>query len=188
MKIVRFSLSAAAFCVAAAVPAFAVPAAQVAMSTAAHITTEHPIHVSACNPERNVSYNYAGYTPGFYPGYAYGGYWGWPSVYGPMYYQAPVENNPSLGIDYTNVTNVTMKQIEFGLIVKGILVAEVKDVGTFSPGAEIKHKFGLSPNVFPLQTSFAKCVPLKITFTDGSHWKNPHLPKYRASMYGHPPH
>ncbi len=109
-------------------------------------------------------------------------------MYGPSYYQAPVENDPTLGIDYMNATNVVMKQIEFGLIVRGSLVAEVKDVGTFSPGAEIKHKFGLSRNVFPLQTSYAKCVPLKITFEDGSKWKNPHLPAYHASMYGTPPH
>jgi len=187
MKIVRFSLSVAALCLAASLPAFAAPTSQVAMTMASQVAT-HPISVSACNPQRNVSYNYAGYTPGFYPGYAYGGYWGWPSVYGSMYYQAPVENNPTLGIDYTNVTHGVMKQIEFGLLVKGSLVAEVKDVGTFSPGAEIKHKFGLSPNVFPLQTSFAKCVPLKITFDDGSKWKNPHLPAYHASMYGHQPH
>ena len=53
------------------------------------------------------------------------------------------------------------------------MVAEVRDVGTFSPGAEIKHQFGLSPNVFPLGTSIVECVPLKITFVDGSKWKNP---------------
>jgi hypothetical protein len=154
---------------------------------AAHVTMPHPISVAACNPERNVSYNYAGYTPGFYGPAMYGGaWWGWPSVYGPTYYQAPVENNPTLGIDYRNATDVVMHQIEFGLLVRGALVAEVKDVGTFSPGAEIKHKFGLSPNVFPLQTSYAKCVPLKITFADGSKWKNPHLPAYKATMYGHP--
>jgi len=161
---------------------------QVGMSMAGQVTTPHPIQVNACNPERNVSYNYAGYTPAYWPAYGpyYRGYWGWPSVYGPAYYQAPVENNPTLGIDYVNVTHAVAKQIEFGLIVKGSLVAEVKDVGTFSPGAEIKHKFGLSQNVFPLQTSYSKCVPLKITFEDGSHWKNPHLPAYRASMYGKP--
>ena len=151
---------------------------------AAQMTTQHPIQVNNCNPERNVTYNYAGYTPAYWPSPYYRGYWGWPSVYGPTYYQAPVQNNPTLGIDYVNVTHAVMKQIEFGLIVKGSLVAEVKDEGTFSPGAEIKHKFGLSPNVFPLQTSFAKCVPLKIAFEDGSRWKNPHLPAYRASMYG----
>jgi hypothetical protein len=191
MKIVRFSLSVAALCLAASLPAFASPTSQVAMTMASQMATQHPISVAACNPQRNVSttYNYAGYTPGFYPGYAYGGYWGWPSVYGPSYYQpAYTSESPTLGIDYTNVTHGVMKQIEFGLIVKGSLVAEVKDVGTFSPGAEIKHKFGLSSNVFPLQTSFVKCVPLKITFEDGSKWKNPHLPAYHESMYGHPPH
>jgi hypothetical protein len=189
MKTVRFSLSVAALCLLAPFAA-AASSSQVAMSMAAGVTT-HPIQVSACQAERNVTttYNWAGYTPGFYPGYAYGGYWGWPSVYGPSYYQpAYASESPTLGIDYMNVTHAVMKQIEFGLIVKGSLVAEVKDVGTFSPGAEIKHKFGVSSNIFPLQTSFQKCVPLKITFEDGSKWKNPHLPAYRASMYGHPVH
>ena len=190
IKPLRFSIGGAALCLAAAVPAVTnAQSTNVAVSMAAHVTTPHPIQVNACNPERNVTYNWAGYTPGFYPGYAYGGYWGWPSVYGPMYYQPPAaQANPTLGIDYMNVTHAVMKQIEFGLIVRGALVAEVKDVGTFSPGAEIKHKFGLNENVFPLQTSYARCVPLKITFEDGSHWRNPHLPAYKASMYGHPPH
>ncbi|HEX4014875.1 MAG TPA: hypothetical protein VHX17_13445 [Candidatus Cybelea sp.] len=188
MNPLRFSLGVAALCLLSSLPAVTIAqSSAVAMSQAAQVTMPHPIQVNACNPERNVSYNYAGYTPGFYPSYGlYGGYWGWPSVYGSTFYQAPVENNPTLGIDYVNATHHVMKQIEFGLIVKGNLVAEVKDVGTFSPGAEIKHKFGLSKNVFPLQTSFAKCVPLKIAFTDGSHWKNPHLPAYHASMYGRP--
>jgi hypothetical protein len=84
------------------------------------------------------------------------------------------------------VTSEVMKDIEFGLVVHGNLVAEVRDVGTFSPGAEIKHEFGISPNVFPIQTSFARCVALKITFADGSKWKNPHLPALRRSIYGHP--
>lgn len=189
MNPVRFSLGAIALCLMLGLPAVSnAQTVSVSMSQAAHVTMPHPIQVNACNPQRNVRYNYAGYTPGFYPSYGvYGGYWGWPSVYGPTYYQPPsASSNPELGIDYVNATQVVMKQIEFGLIVKGSLVAEVKDVGTFSPGAEIKHKFGLSPNVFPLQTSFAKCVPLKIVFEDGSHWKNPHLPAYQASMYGHP--
>jgi hypothetical protein len=176
MNFKRYSLGVAAICLMAGLPAIA-PAYT-------HVTTAHPVQVNACNPQKNVSYNYAGYTPGFYP--PYGGYWGWGSVYGPMYYQAPIQNDPTLGIDYVNATSAVMKQIEFGLIVRGDLVAEVKDVGTFSPGAEIKHKFGLNPNVFPLQTSYAKCVPLKITFEDGTKWKNPHLPAYRASMYGRP--
>ncbi len=79
-----------------------------------------------------------------------------------------------------------MTEIEFGLVANGRLVAEVRDVGTFSPGAEIKHKFGLNPNVFPLQTSFAKCVPLHIKFADGTKWRNPNLPALQRSIYAHP--
>lgn len=188
MNAARGSLSVLALCLVGATPTAVMAQSQVAMSMASQVMTEHPIKVNGCNPERNVSYNYAGYTPAYWPGPYYRGYWGWPSVYGPTYYQAPVANNPTLGVDYVNVTNVVMKQIEFGLIVRGALVAEVKDEGTFSPGAEIKHKFGLNPNVFPIQTSYAKCVPLKITFEDGSHWKNPHLPRYKATMYGSAPH
>jgi hypothetical protein len=144
-----------------------------------------PINVQSCNPKQG-SYTYAGYTPAFYPGYA-GGYWGWPSVYGPgyNYYQMPVQNNPELGIDYHNATTITMKDIEFGLVARGELLAEVRDVGTFSPGAEIKHVFGVSSNVFPIRTGLPQCVPLKITFMDGSKWTNPHLPALRASIYHH---
>lgn len=148
----------------------------------AHLNTEHPINVNRCHPQRNVT---TGYAPAYYP-YGAGPYWGWPSVYGPMYYQYPVAGHPTLAIDYVNVTSEVMKDIEFGLVVHGNLVAEVRDVGTFSPGAEIRHEFGISPNVFPIQTSFAECVPLHITFADGSKWKSPHLPALRRSIYGKP--
>ena len=92
-----------------------------------------------------------------------------------------------LGIDYTNKTQKVMREIEFGLIANGNLVAEVKDVGTFSPGIEIKHEFGISHNVFPLQTGLARCVPLRIKFADGTKWRNPRLPaKPRRQMYESP--
>jgi hypothetical protein len=104
-------------------------------------------------------------------------------VYGYRYYQPPVRtSNPTLNINYSNATEQTMKSIEFGLVANGNLVAEVKDVGTFSPGVEIKHEFGLSPNVFPLQTSLAKCIPLKITYADGTKWKNPRLPVLKHKL------
>ena len=79
-----------------------------------------------------------------------------------------------------------MTDIEFGLVANGRLVAEVRDVGTFSPGAEIKHQFGLNPNVFPLQTALSRCVPLRIIFADGTTWKNGHLPKrhHRTKPHG----
>jgi hypothetical protein len=144
-----------------------------------------PINVQSCNPKQN-NYVASGFTPAFYPGYA-GGYWGWPSVYGAgyNYYQYPVQGNPTLNIDYHNATNIVMKDIEFGLVARGELLAEVRDVGTFSPGAEIKHEFGISGNVFPIRTGLPQCVPLKIVFMDGTHWTNPHLPALRASIYHH---
>jgi hypothetical protein len=188
MKTVGFVSRLIALSLIAGMPAVALaqnaPAVVSATMQSPHVTMPHPIAVSACNPQRNTSMG-VGYVPAYFPA---GPYWGWPSVYGYNYYQPPVEHNPTLGIDYKNATAAVMKQIEFGLIAKGELVAEVRDVGTFSPGAEIKHEFGLSPNVFPLGTSLVECVPLKITFEDGTKWRNPHLPALHRSIYGKPPH
>jgi hypothetical protein len=63
------------------------------------------------------------------------------------------------------------------------LVAEVRDVGTFSHGAEIKHTFGLSPNVFPISTGLPECVPLRITYENGKVWHNPRLPHANPGLY-----
>jgi len=79
-----------------------------------------------------------------------------------------------------------MHTIEFGLVANGVLRAEVRDVGTFSPGAEIKHSFGISANVFPIQTGLPQCIPLRITFADGSKWRNPALPHKNEKIYLHP--
>jgi hypothetical protein len=159
------------------VVAFSLGAAQpMSVSAKAH----YPVNVTTCQPSRNVMVSGGGWTPGFYPGRPY--YWS--TVYGYSYYQPPVRSsNPTLSIDYTNTTDKPMKQIEFGLLANGNLVAEVKDVGTFSPGAEIKHQFGLTNSVFPINTGLARCVPLKIQFEDGTKWRNPHLPslKHRLS-------
>jgi hypothetical protein len=188
MKMVRLASRLLAFSLAAGLPAVAfaqsapAPATVAATMAHPHVTTPHPIKVATCNPQRNT-YVSTGYVPAYYPG---GRYWGWPSVYGYNYYQYPVQGSPTLNIDYHNATSVVMKDIEFGLIARGQLVAEVRDVGTFSPGAEIKHEFGISSNVFPLGTSIVQCVPLKITFVDGTKWKNPHLPALHKSIYGKP--
>ncbi len=153
-------------------------AVQAACGPAAALQQVHPLQVTACDPSRNVVAA-RGWVPAYYPA---GPYY-WPSVYGVRYYQPPIRTaNASLNIAYTNTTAKTMKEIEFGLIANGNLVAEVKDVGTFSPGAEIKHEFGLNPNVFPLQTALARCVPLRISFEDGTKWRNPHLPALRRKL------
>ncbi|HUZ50799.1 MAG TPA: hypothetical protein VMW12_13810 [Candidatus Dormibacteraeota bacterium] len=141
----------------------------------------HPIKVLTCNPSRGSAFA-PGYVPAYYP---VGPYY-WADVYGQRYYQVPLHSNPSLGIDYVNQTQIVIKEIEFGLVAKGSLVAEVRDVGTFSPGVEIRHEFGISPNVFPLGTGLAQCVPLRIRFEDGTTWENPHLPALRRSIYRRP--
>jgi hypothetical protein len=172
----------------AAVPAGAdnpPPAGSGAMSAAAPVVHgSQLIKVQDCNPKLNVSQSggFVGYAPGW--GYR-GGYYG--DVYGARYYQPAVTTtDPQLGIHYTNISSRPMTSIEFGLIANGHLVAEVRDVGTFSPGAEIKHKFGISPNVFPLQTGLPQCVPLRITFADGTKWRNPRLPPKNQGIGTHP--
>jgi hypothetical protein len=145
------------------------------------------IHVKTCDPKLNINTS-GGYAPGPYygayaPGWGYrGGYWGDP--YGYRYYQEPVTTTlPQLGIDYVNVSPKTMSEIDFGLVVNGVLRAEVKDAGTFSPGVEIKHKFGISENVFPIQSALPQCIPLRITFENGKHWTNPGLPPKNTKLY-----
>jgi len=158
------------------------PSAMMMMSPAAH----HLVHVSKCEPYQNTTVVNTGYAPGFVPGYypyPRNPYY-WNDVYGYRYLQPQVvKTNPSLAIDYTNVDKKVMSTIEFGLIARGALVAEVRDVGTFSPGAEIKHTFGISPNVFPISTGLPQCIPLRITYKDGTHWKNPHLPALQRALY-----
>jgi hypothetical protein len=157
----------------------------IAPASALEAVPAHPVTVSTCDPRQNAQAFSPVYAPAYYPG---GPYYGWYDVYGYRYYQPPVvQQNPTLAIDYRNVTQKTMSQVEFGLIANGHLVAEVKDVGKFSPGVEIKHEFGISPNVFPLQTGLPRCVPLRITFADGTKWHNPHLPAIRRQLYGPPP-
>ena len=140
--------------------------------------------VSRCDPRANVNTVYPGYVPAFYPARPF--YWGDPYGYG--YYQPPVTTaNPTLSIDYTNITHKVMSTVEWGLVANGRLVAEARDVGTFSPGAEIKHQFGLSPNVFPLQTGLPHCIALRVKFADGTVVRNPNLPSERRQMYVKPP-
>ena len=137
-----------------------------------------PIAVQACDPSRGGSP--PGYIRAYYPA---GPFW-WQDVYGYRYYQpAMTAPNPTLSISYMNVWPKTASTVEFGLVAHGNLVAEVRDVGTFSQNAPIKHQFGLNPNVFPLGTAFTRCVPLRVTFADGSRWRNANLPALRRSIY-----
>jgi hypothetical protein len=175
MKIMRrFYVAAFAVAFAAVVPAGA--------SAAPH---GHLLDIRTCQPSQTTTATPSvGFAPGYYPGRRYY----WDDVYGYPYYQRPVtvSSSGSLAIDFVNVTPDVMRSIEFGLIANGKLVAEVRDVGTFSPNVEIKHRFGLDPNVFPLATALPQCVPLRITYADRPDWVNPHLPALRKAIYAPP--
>ena len=146
----------------------------------APVAARSPIKVNKCDPMLKMTTYPVGYVPAYYP---YGGPYFWTDIYGYRYTQAPLSRNAFLAIDYVNRSAVPIRSIEFGLVANGRLVAEVRDVGTFSPGAEIKHEFGLNPNVFPIQTGLPKCVPLHVLFQDGTRWKNPRLPALERSIY-----
>ncbi|HXW50876.1 MAG TPA: hypothetical protein VEJ41_02700 [Candidatus Acidoferrales bacterium] len=165
--------------IAAVVVALASLSPVVAQPMGGMMMGPRPINVNKCNPQLNTN-AYPGYVAGYYPRV---GPYGWYDVYGVRYVQPVMTGSAHLGIDYVNATSKVMSAIEFGLLARGSLVAEVKDVGTFSPGVEIKHEFGISTNVFPLGTGLPVCVPLRIKFADGSMWRNPHLPAIQRSIY-----
>lgn len=143
------------------------------------------LHVGRCDAQLHQTTSYPAYTPGFYP-YARPYYWADPYGYG--FYQPPVTTaSPTMYVDFKNLTNQVMTTVVWGLVANGHLVAEAKDVGKFSPGIEIQHKYAISENVFPLQTGLPQCVALSITFEDGKHLRNPNLPQVRREMYMSPP-
>ncbi len=147
------------------------------------------IKVNRCDPQHNPGspggYAYGpGYAPAYYPGRPY--YYN-PGYYNRAYYQPPVSSSAELAIDYVNLTPHPMKSIDFGLVANGKLVAIVRDVGTFSQGAEIKHKFGISPNVFPISTGLPVCAPLHVVYENGTTWTNPKLPPDNPAIFAPPP-
>lgn len=157
-----------AIALVAAVLSTAVPAA------ALETVLNDPLKVTTCEPEFYTGMpTYVGIAP-YYPHFPY---WQYTMNYpwNGFWYNPPVmlTSSATLTVNYSNQTQKVMKNIRFGLIANGMLVAEVRDVGTFSPGIEIKHDLPLSTNVFPIQTALPLCLPLEITFDDGSTWMNP---------------
>ena len=172
----------AALCLLSGVLAISGPAISRAdtMGSGAPGSARSPIKVNRCDPMLHTTAYPVGYVPAFYP---YGGPYFWTDIYGYRYPQARLSKSALLAIDYFNRSAVAIRSIEFGLVANSRLVAEVRDVGTFSPGAEIKHEFGLNPNVFPIETGLPRCLPLRVTFQDGTKWKNPRLPALVRSIY-----
>lgn len=143
-----------------------------------------PVRVNHCEPIEGTTMVSGGYVPGYYPG---AGPYYWRDPYGYRYHQfatpTVTSTAPELKIDFVNVTPDPLKEVEFGLVARGHLIAEVRDVGTFSQGVEIKHKFGLNPNVFPIGTGLPQCVPMRATYHNGTVWTSPHLPALQRSLY-----
>lgn len=83
----------------------------------------------------------------------------------------------TLEIHYVNTAKTAAKEIDFGLSARSVLVAQVKDVGTFSTGIAIDHEFGIPRSVFPLRTGLPQCPVLKVVYADGTTWVNPNPPQ-----------
>lgn len=82
-----------------------------------------------------------------------------------------------LGITYANTAAKAAKEIVFGLVSRGSLIAVANDLGTFSPGVKIDHEFDVSPEIFPIGTSFPYCAVLRVKYADGTEWYNPQPPQ-----------
>lgn len=154
---------------------WALPAAAVQMPATA------PVKITRCEPKQNQSSPpiYHGYTPAYYPSGRITYYW--TDIYGRRVFEYPLPTAktlraPELFVDFTNVGHLGIREIEFGLVAKGTVVSEVRDVGTFAPRAEIRHRYGLDPNIFPLGTASPECVPLRLTYADGTTWESPNRP------------
>ena len=86
------------------------------------------------------------------------------------------EEDSYLKIHYRNTAVVAAREIDFGLVARDELVDKVKDVGTFSPGILIEHKFKVSRDIFPLRTALPYCAVLRVRYDDGRVWNNPNPP------------
>ncbi|HEU5481136.1 MAG TPA: hypothetical protein VFU90_14930 [Candidatus Tumulicola sp.] len=81
-----------------------------------------------------------------------------------------------LTIGYKNQAPSAATEVDFGLTLRGSLVAVAKDVGTFSPGVAIDHEFVVSREIFPLD-GMPYCTVLRVKYADGTVWQNPSPPE-----------
>lgn len=120
------------------------------------------ITVTQCNPHRHPA-GYAGHP--------------WIDPYG-IYHTA--HDFPYtvgyLGVVYTNDAPKDAKEVDFGLVSRGSLIAIAKDVGNFTTGVKIDHEFSVDPEIFPIGTAFPYCAVLRVKYADGTQWRNPSPP------------
>ncbi|HEV2261956.1 MAG TPA: hypothetical protein VGR69_06705 [Candidatus Rubrimentiphilum sp.] len=82
-----------------------------------------------------------------------------------------------LAITYSNNAPKVATEVDFGLVSRGSLIAVANDRGTFSPGVNIDHEFDVSPEIFPIGTSFPYCAVIRVKYADGTEWRNPNPPQ-----------
>jgi hypothetical protein len=87
------------------------------------------------------------------------------------------EEDSYLKIHFRNTAGVVAEEVDFGLVARNDLVEKIKDVGTFSPGVLIQHKYKVSRSIFPLRTALPYCAVLRVRYADGHVWTNPEPPK-----------
>ncbi len=102
--------------------------------------------------------------------------------YGPANSPRTTDRRSYLAIDYTNKSKTTLKTINFGLIVRGNLIAEIQDKGSALPGVDIERTLALDASLLPLPSN-AECVPLEVTYDDGTQWANPQLQALRKTNH-----
>lgn len=98
--------------------------------------------------------------------------------YGPSHSPNRVNGRPYLAIAYTNRTRNTVTTVKFGLTVGDNLVGEALDKDSASPGADVKRALTLDAHLPQIPTN-VECIPLEVTYGDGTYWTNPRAKKLK---------
>ena len=96
----------------------------------------------------------------------------WIDSWGSSYTEPGTGSN--VDIDFVNNGSQDAVAIEFGVLVKNTLVAEMRNSGKFSPGVVIQHNLGLNAAA-ALKIKKFRCTALRVTWADGSQWTSPEL-------------
>ena len=87
---------------------------------------------------------------------------------------------------FTNLGKVTADWIDFRVWWGDGTVDTVHDVGSFAPGARIRHNWyvGLGiREIRPLLWSEVRAYPSRVHYTDGSEWQSPYARLLDAEEY-----
>ncbi|HKE37160.1 MAG TPA: hypothetical protein VKB39_07005 [Candidatus Baltobacteraceae bacterium] len=80
---------------------------------------------------------------------------------------------PPLRITYINTAKATATEIDFQVNSNAGSIEAISDRGKFETGKEVSHVFALPPDFSPLGLSSARCIVMRVVYSDGIVWKNP---------------